>query len=295
MKRTHFKRAILALLFIGLLVTFFRSIRDVNWIYSIDSNTDTAHLKTINKNQVSWRIDDANICIRDKIEDSQLHQVSDRCKGRWNELLVDTNELTITFDTKVDIKIDSKDSLLRVYVESDSESVGTLNNATASSSITLPSRTILFLDTSENSYTLPFIGRIDLGSNVNHSETMFLRDGTISIYSADESVDKRTKIDELDLIFGDQVSLSVNGTKYKKNIPHGIVKAEDNKPLKVVAFGNAKSILIERYGENSIKFEPTYIGAMKSDHWYLTFINLLLLLVGMLGTLYGIFGKDDKK
>ena len=139
----------------------------------------------------------------------------------------------------------------------------------------------------QQSLTLPFSGETTLGRAVRWFDTRVLHSGTVVVYTADESADKRKMIDEAELMLGDQVRLRAPEPaprwlepqppwpelerpwpEPRRPWPKGFVyvTVEDGEAtMQVVAFGRAGSIGIERFGESGYDFEPARIRALAAD------------------------------
>ena len=101
-----------------------------------------------------------------------------------------------------------------------------------------------------------------------------LRGGTVSIYTADESADKRTLVDETTLMLGDQVRLG--DADGGESLPKGFVRisAADD-VMRVVAFGRADRLRIDRYGESGYELKPGRFRKLASDPSVAFFGSLL--------------------
>jgi hypothetical protein len=112
--------------------------------------------------------------------------------------------------------------------------------------------------------TFPFAGTTTLGRAVSWSDPRMLRNGKVSVYSADQSADQRTLVDEATLMLGDQVQL---GDVAAGIWPKGFIRRSDQPdkgPLQVVAFGRADSLKIARYGDSGYDFKPDYLSKLAS-------------------------------
>jgi hypothetical protein len=147
---------------------------------------------------------------------------------------------------------------------------------------------LIWAEVPEQSLTLPFSGETTLGRAVSWFDTRVLHSGKVVVYTADESADKRTMIDEADLMLGDQVRLAPPEHKPRwfapqppwpelerpwhkpprRPWPKGFVYVtveDDEHTMQVVAFGRAGSIGIERFGGSGYDFEPARIRALAAD------------------------------
>lgn len=144
--------------------------------------------------------------------------------------------------------------------------------------------------------TFPFTGNTTIGRDVSWFRRGILHTGSIRLYTSDFlSASKSVLIDQTPLVLGDQVSLHGKSTANKNSFPKGFVRyslKQDKQALDIVAFGEAKVIRVERYGDNGYEFKPGFWARVSKDTLLIAFGTILLALISLLSNLMDIFRKN---
>lgn len=119
-----------------------------------------------------------------------------------------------------------------------------------------------------------------------------LREGTLAVFTAsDESLAKRSQVEEVALMPGDQVRLERHDSGGVFH-PKGFVRfdrAGGDAPasLAMVAFGRAESLRIERFGDSGYEFKPGWWVGILHDRRLMMASAILVALITVLGGLAG--------
>lgn len=131
--------------------------------------------------------------------------------------------------------------------------------------------------------------RVRIGRDVTWSDSSTLYEGKIEIFTASgENLSKRTRVEEAELLPGDQVRLQrFEGENPLQ--PKGFLRfnrlqpGESPSALTAVAFGRADSIDIERFGDSGYSFRPRWwVGILQN--------RLLVILSAIIAGLIGVLG-----
>ena len=116
----------------------------------------------------------------------------------------------------------------------------------------------------------PFSGVITVGRDVNWAGTSVLERGSIRVYTADESPDKRRQVDETSLLLGDQLRLDPVVRGNQTLYPKGFARLNPGqRQLDVIAFGAADRIRIDRFGDVGYTFRPSTLSLLVHDPLFL--------------------------
>jgi len=269
-------------LFVGL--AFFRSMMPANWEFSIEAATEVAEIFLPPKSTTHWQVDGATICARRALELPQKFQLKGHenpCGGRaWIGWSVPHPEqvLELHGDVTVVMQVDANGRFAMSLRSANNASLGLLSVVGLFEDVILHSElNLIWSELPAQPITLPFSGATTLGRTVSWAGVGMLRSGNIVVYTADDSADRRTKVDDAKLMLGDQVGLEIPGAD--EAWPKGFIRIySGDKTMKVVAFGRADSLRIERYGESGYHFAPGPIAKLLSD-----------ATIGFLGSLLGAY------
>lgn len=260
---------IFILFFIGFVMV--RWLTPANWEFSIEAATEVAEIELPPGTETRWRIDGAVICARGALDIPDAYRVdaaNSPCGSRaWRAWRIADPEQVIRLDgdatANMQLRADGEYAMsLRTAAGSGLGSlsvVGVIEDVALGAAINL-----VWTQLPAQPLTLPFSGSTTLGRAVSWSGTGMLRSGSVVVYTADESADKRTMVDDAALMLGDQVRLGEPGPGLAW--PKGFVRVyADSDVMQVVAFGRADSLRIERYGESGYDFKPGPVTKLASD------------------------------
>jgi len=248
-----------------------RWISPARWEFSVEAATEIAEVRFAPDTENRWRIDGAVICARETLDlpdDFRLDPADSPCGSQvWHPWRIPEPEQALNLDGGVTASMELRPEggfAMSLRTGKD-QSLGTLSVVGRIEDVDLGDAVnLLWLEIPEQSVTLPFSGTTTLGRAVNWSGSRMLRSGGVVVYTADESADKRTMVDEAQLMLGDQVSLG-------EPVPHqpwpkGFVRVFPGEDvMQVVAFGRADSLRIERFGESGYDFKPAPLNKLASD------------------------------
>ena len=309
-------RLLVALMFalIAVFVVFvvLRGFWPARWQFSIEADTEVVEIKLRTGTRTLWQIDGAILCVRGEFGLDERFRMDDDeapCRGRkWSAWQIDSTDedfereqvIELTGNTSVMIQLledggvamslrAGKDEEEKVKDDDENEKVsnlGTFSIVGKKENVKLGSVANLYWTaTTAQSYVLPFSGSTTLGRTVSWSSIGMLRSGSVVIYTADESADKRRRVDETELMLGDQVRLDA---PVKKKFPwwasegpwpKGFARIEPGAGvIEVVAYGEARGLRIERHGESGYDLRPGRFRKLLADP-----------MVGLLGSLLAAY------
>lgn len=260
---------IFIIMFIGFV--FYRLAIPSKWDFSIEATTEVANINLRPGTETRWLVDGAVICSRDVLELPERYRLSpaDSPCGRrvWHAWRSTDPEqlLRLNGGASATLQLRPEGGLAMSLRPKDGASLGGYSVVGVVEDVDLDSAVnLIWTDIPAQSLTLPFSGATTLGRAVSWSDTRLLHGGNVVVYTADESADKRKKVDEAALILGDQVSLGESEPDHAW--PKGFVRvAGGEDAMQVVAFGRASSLRIERFGGSGYDFRPGPIRAIAAD------------------------------
>jgi len=241
------------------------------WEFSIEAETEVAEISFRPNSSTQWQVDGAVICARGELklgDEFRLDRDQSPCGSRaWQAWRISAPEQVLELDGKstATLSLRPQGGLAMSLRATRGKSLGSFSVVGIVEDVALgDSINLIWTDIPAQSLTFPFSGTTTLGRAVGWSNTRILRSGTVSIYTADESADKRTLVDETNLMLGDQVRLgdAAKSESWPKGFAH--VSPADN-VMRVVAFGRADSLRIERYGESGYDLKPGRFRKLVSD------------------------------
>ncbi|MCB1684158.1 MAG: hypothetical protein R3E82_18655 [Pseudomonadales bacterium] len=274
------------------------------WPYSIDAESEHVTLSLSQDTETNWRIDAAQLCVRSALEPFDLPQVSGStpCPSRrWRAHdLAGIAEAVLRIPSATDdvghytVRIDvNVDGSLSVQFEPDQSATGLLLFADNLGPLPLGKEVLLhFPVPAEGSppsrLLLPFVGAGTLGKDVSWREPTLLRSGVITLYTrSDEAAGGRELVATTELIAGDRIDLS-QGDAAAGQLAKGFVHFDldatlDDPPvMRVVAFGEADSVRIVRFGEQGFSFSPGPLARLSRHSAISTWAVLLFSLLGLM-------------
>jgi len=239
------------------------------WEFALEVETEVAAIEFPGGAVTQWRVDGAILCTAGNVALPDVYRLEDAravCGGRrWSGWRVDQPEQVLTITGGSTAMLESGDRRLAISLRTEGASVGEYAAIGAVEPVVLGDSLNLFWDTDSAgvSLTFPFTGATTLGRAVNWSDPGLLRSGSVSVFTADESADRRTQVDEAELMLGDQVRLA--GIAKDDVWPKGFLRVGDGGLMEAVAFGRADSLSIDRYGESGYDFRPGFLARLAGD------------------------------
>ena len=119
-----------------------------------------------------------------------------------------------------------------------------------------------------------------------------LTQGSVQIYTSDESPDRRMLVDETELLLGDQLRLVHVIRDEKRMYPKGFIRfSAEQTYLDVIAFGAADRVIIERYGDNGYNFRPNKLLLLIHDPLFVLVATIFLALIALITSVASVSGK----
>ena len=283
-----------------ILLILLRMLLPANWEFSIEATTDIVELQLPPGVQTQWQVDGALICSRQALDMDaayRLDSAREPCgSAAWSAWRVPGPEQVVTVEggTRVVVQWQPDGSLamsLRAPADANAgrySVVGVVEDVALGRTVNLIWSTV-----PARALTLPFSGATTLGRAVGWSSVGMLRSGSIVVYTADESADKRTRVEETTLMLGDQIQLDEPGRG--EPWPKGFVRVEANADaMQIVAFGRANSLRIDRFGESGYDFRPGVLRSLAADPLIAFWGSILAAYMTLILSLQPFVGADDK-
>lgn len=254
------------------------------WEFGLEVETEVAAIEFQPESDTRWRVDGVVICSRESLPIPDGYRLPDTravCGGRrWSGWRINEPEQVLRIHGGVSAMLEVSDGRLAVSLRREAGSVGEYSVVGLVDAVPLGSALNLFWDLSDesNALSFPFIGATTLGRAVSWSDPGMLRSGSVGVYTADESADSRTQVDQADLMLGDQVRLDAGAADVW---PKGFVRAGGEGVLQIVAFGRADSLSIERFGDSGYDFRPGWMARLFSDPLITLWGSLLLFYISV--------------
>ncbi len=259
------------LAYIGFLL--WRAVMPAEWEFSIEAETEVAEIRLKPKTRTQWQVDGVVICTRandelDVAEEFRLDHSQSPCGSQaWSAWQITSPEqvLEIEGGSVATLNLRPDGGLAMSLRAAKGESLGTFSVVGIFEDVALGDAiNLIWTEVPAQPLTFPFSGTTTLGRAVGWSNIGMLRSGTVSIYTADESADKRTLVDETNLMLGDQIRLG--DAAASEPWPKGFARVSPaDDVMRVVAFGRADSLRIERYGESGYDLKPGRFRKLASD------------------------------
>ena len=278
-------RALVALMFASIVVfiafVFWRAAVPAEWEFSIQAETEVAEINLRPQSQTQWQIDGAVLCARGSLklnDEFRLDSSESPCGSRaWRAWQIPAPEqvLELGGNSAITLSLRPEGGLAMSLRAAEGESLGIFSVVGLVDDVALlEALNLIWTEIPAQSLTFPFSGGTTLGRAVGWSNAGMLRSGTVSIYTSDESADKRTLVDQTDLMLGDQIRLGdVEGNA---SAPKGFARiSRSDEVMRVVAFGRADSLRIDRYGESGYELKPGRFRKLASDPAVAFFGSLL--------------------
>jgi len=248
-----------------------RLVLPAKWEFSIEATTEVAEVSLPPATETRWLVDGAVVCARGELdlpEHYRLMPGDNPCGSRaWRAWKSKDPEQVLRLNGGASATLQSRPEggFAMSLRTAEGESLGAYSVVGVVEDVELGAAlNLIWAQLPRQSLTLPFSGATTLGRAVSWSDTRVLHGGHVVVYTADESADKRTMVDEAGLMLGDQVQLGE--PEPGRPWPKGFVRVvDDETAMQVVAFGRAGSLRIERFGESGYDFKPGVIRALAAD------------------------------
>jgi len=278
-------RVLVALMFASIVVyiafVFWRAAVPAKWEFSIEAETEVAEINLRPHTRTQWQIDGAVLCTRDSLgldDEFRLDSSESPCGSRtWHAWRISAPEqvLELGGNSAINLSLRPEGGLAMSLRAAEGESLGTFSVVGLVDDVALVEPlNLIWTEIPAQSLTFPFSGATTLGRAVGWSNSGMLRSGTVSIYTSDESADKRTLVDQTDLMLGDQIRLGDVEDKESRSKGFARISRSDD-VMRVVAFGRADSLRIDRYGESGYELKPGRFRKLASDPMVAFFGSLL--------------------
>jgi len=278
-------RVLVALMFAFILAylafVLWRAAVPAQWVFSIEVETEVAEISLPPAARTQWQVDGVVLCARGALglaDEFRVDPSASPCSSRaWRAYRVPAPEqvLELEGDAKASLHRLPEGGLAMSLRAPEGSSLGRFSVTGVVDDVALGEAVnLIWPEIPAQSLTFPFSGSTTLGRAVGWSNAGMLRGGTVSIYTADESADKRTLVDETTLMLGDQVQLG--DADGGDSLPKGFARisvAED--VMRIVAFGRADRLRIDRYGESGYELKPGRFRKLASDPAVAFFGSLL--------------------
>ncbi len=286
-----------------------------SWYFSISAQTEATDLELAAGRETQWRIEGAIVCATTALPaplELLPRTASSPCGGRrWQAHALpggeDAEHVLVLGGASAAAggaaTPGTEPAALQVGLEARSDGglqmsirgPGPLRLATSGKEIALPPGLNLIWagEARPRDLVFPFTGeRVRVGRDVTWSDASMLREGTLAVFTAsEESLAKRSQVEEVALMPGDQVRLERHDSRGVFH-PKGFVRfdrAGGDAPasLAMVAFGRAESIRIERFGDSGYEFKPGWWVGILHDRRLMMASAILVALITVLGGLAG--------
>lgn len=280
-----------------------------SWYFSISAQTEAADIELVAGRETQWRIEGAIVCATAALPaplEPLRGATSSPCGGRrWQAHALPGGEDAEHVLALGGAAVPGEaPAALQVSLETRSDGglqmsirgPGPLRLTAAGQEVTLPPSLNLIWSGAARPRDLafPFTGeRVRVGRDVTWSDSSMLRAGTLAVFTAsDESLAKRSQVEEIALMPGDQVRLERHDAAGVFH-PKGFVRfdraggGDTPASLDVVAFGRAESIRIERFGDSGYEFRPGWWVGILHDRRLMMWSAVLIALITVLGGIAG--------
>jgi len=329
-QRTLLARALLLAIFLMTLFVIFSYFKAHQWVFSVQAQTRVVELTTPADRETKWRINDAIICSRGELElppdQTALLLLRDgRCGGRWKGYRTYDAEQTLILKGAFHVVLESRQDhtlFLALRTHKPADAAPAAQSADTAAALKMKHGAWLsFSDgtpnlelgeagklriniifpkeqaTAEGARTdrvFPFSGDTTIGRDVNWAGSSMLTQGSVQIYTSDESPDKRRLVDETELLLGDQLRLDPVIRDEKRIYPKGFIRfSAPQTYLDVIAFGAADRVVIERYGDNGYNFKPSRLLLLIHDPIFVLVATVFLALIALVTSVASFCGKKE--
>ena len=315
---------ILLLILLMLAFTAWRAWVTPQWIFSVKASTGIIELQTPADGEIRWRVNDAIICSRGELQSpdaklSKLKQTDSPCGSTaWSGYRFRDPEQTLVLNGSFRVLIERR-SDGALYLSLRDHRAGSQADITAAANTDgdtpakpPPQARLTFTDGTpaivlgnngrlkiniiwpgtnkdtsgfSTDRVFPFTGVTTIGRDINWTGTSMLQEGTVNVYTADDSPDKREQVDEAELLLGDQLRLE-NALRDDELIPpKGFIRYQPGgDALDVIAFGAADRVRIERYGDNGYNFRPGPLSKLLHDPLFIFVLTAFVGFISLVGT-----------
>lgn len=305
---THLIRwAVLVSLVVMLATVGYRALFQPDWVFSVQADTSVVQITTSENKETKWRVAGATICSRKQLEPS-IEPLSppdpeSPCRSWWSYSFEDPEQtlvlygvVSVTLEIRDDGKLfislrEPRGAAVKGGTETDKIPKARLSFTKSIPEVSLERenklRVNLIFPPAEVDRIFPFSGVTTIGRDVNWSGTSLLTKGKIGVYTADSSADKRYRVDETEVLIGDQVRL--DNAKGFARLSRGSLY------FNVVAFGAGDSVRIERFGDQGYDVRPRWLSRLTHDPLLLWIVPILAAFITVVATIPPLFKKEASK
>lgn len=275
-----------------------------SWYYSVSARSEAASLTLPADRETSWRIEGAIVCSTAELPGLAPADGDDAPCGsrRWQAYTLPQGEEQVLVlggatapGSVIEVGLETRSErglMVSIRGTGDDAGIGTLRLVDQGSDLRVRGQINLVWPDAAGPRNLvfPFIAdRVRVGRDVTWSDSSLLREGRMEIFTAsDENLSKRTRIEETELLPGDQIRLE----RYEGETPlqpKGFLRldranaGEASGALTAVVFGRAESVKIERFGDSGYDFRPPWWAGISQNLWLVALSTLIAGLLGLLG------------
>jgi hypothetical protein len=275
-----------------------------SWYYSVSARSEAASLTLPADRETSWRIEGATVCSTAELPGLELAEGEAAPCGsrRWQAYKLPVGEEQVLVlggatapGTLIEIGLETHSGrglMVSIRGAGEDTGIGTLRLVDEGKDLSIRGQINLVWPDAAGPRNLvfPFIAdRVRVGRDVTWSDASLLHEGRMEIFSAsDENLSKRMRIEETELLPGDQIRLE----RYEGETPlqpKGFLRldragaGEASGTLTAVVFGRAESVKIERFGDSGYDFRPPWWAGISQNQRLITVSTLIAGLLGLLG------------
>lgn len=310
------------------LLVVYRALHPHQWIFSVQARSRIIDLTTPPDKETRWRVNNALLCVpldlvlpADKF--APVASGGPACGGRrWKSYRILAPEMALVLAGSIGAHFELRDNkslylALRLPRPDPEQPAGKPTAPAGGTNIALPPgaslsftdgsadisllqdnrlrATFIFPAAGENTLAerlFPFIAETTIGRDINWTGTSLLTAGSIAVYTADESPDKRKQVDEADLLMGDQLRLYRARVEDRTVYPRGFIRLAANADtFNVIAFGAANHVRIERFGDNGYDFRPGLLLLLLNDPLLILVLSIFAGVVTLVTAIAGVSGR----